>query len=79
MKVNSDHFSGGSSSAAAVADYSNITLPAGFISGLPAGLSFFGRAWSESVLIRLACAFEQATLVRKPPRFLPTADLRTGQ
>jgi amidase len=74
--VDGDHFGGGSSGAAAVAGYPNITVPAGFIFGMPVGISFFGRAWSEPVLIRLAYAFEQATKVRKAPRFLPTADLR---
>jgi amidase len=73
--VDGDHFGGGSSSAAAVAGYPNITVPAGFIFGMPVGISFFGRAWSEPVLIRLAYAFEQATKLRKAPRFLPTADL----
>ena len=74
--VDGDHFGGGSSGAAAVAGYPNITLPAGFIFGMPVGISFFGRAWSEPILIRMAYAFEQATKVRKGPRFLPTADLR---
>jgi amidase len=69
--VNGDYFGGGSSAAAAVAGYPNITVPAGFISGLPVGISFFGRAWSEPVLIRLAFAFEQTTKIRKAPRFLP--------
>jgi amidase len=73
--INGDAFGGGSSSAAAVAGYPNISVPAGFIHGLPVGISFFGRAWSEPVLIRLAFAFEQATKVRNAPRFLPTVNI----
>jgi amidase len=68
--INGDHVAGGSSNAAAVAGYPNINVTAGFISGLPVGISFFGRAWSEPVLIRLAFAFEQATTARQAPRFL---------
>jgi amidase len=70
--VNGDHVAGGSSNAAAVAGYPNINVTAGFISGLPVGISFFGRAWSEPTLIRLAFAFEQATKARQKPRFLST-------
>ena len=70
--INGDHFAGGSSSAAAVAGYPNINVTAGFISGLPVGISFFGRAWSEPTLIKLAYSFEQATKARQAPRFLPT-------
>jgi amidase len=73
--VDGDSFGGGSSGAAAVAGYPNITVPAGFVFGLPVGISFFGRAWSEPVLIRLAYAFEQTTNVRKAPRFLPRVEL----
>ncbi len=70
--VNGDHFAGGSSNAAAVAGYPNINVTAGFISGLPVGISFFGRAWSEPTLIRLAFAFEQTIRARQAPRFLST-------
>lgn len=70
--VDGDHFSGGSSTAAAVAGYPNINVTAGFLFGLPVGISFFGRAWSEPKLIKLAYAFEQATKARQAPKFLPT-------
>jgi amidase len=73
--INGDHFSGGYSSASAVAGYPHITVPAGYVFGLPFGISFFGSAFSEPKLIKYAYAFEQATKVRKAPRFLPTADL----
>jgi amidase len=68
--VNGDHVAGGSSNAAAVAGYPNINVTAGFISGLPVGISFFGRAWSEPTLIKIAYSFEQATKARQAPRFL---------
>ncbi|MDQ6690045.1 MAG: amidase [Gemmatimonadota bacterium] len=70
--INGDHFSGASSTPAAVAGYPNINVPAGFTHGLPVGISFFGRAYSEPTLIKLAYAFEQSTRHRRPPLFIPT-------
>jgi amidase len=75
--VNGDNSAGQSSAGAAVAGYPSVTVPAGFAFGaLPVGISFFGRAWSEGTLIKLAYSFEQATNVRKAPKFLPTVDLK---
>jgi amidase len=67
-----DRDTGGHSSPAAVAGYPNITVPAGYVHGLPVGLSFVGRAWSEPTLLQLAYTFEQATKHRQPPQFLST-------
>ena len=74
--VNGDSFEGfiSSSSAAAVSGYAGITVANGFVGPLPVGVSFIGGRWSEPALIGLAYAFEQATKVRVPPRFLPTSD-----
>ena len=70
--INGDHFSGASSTPAAVAGYPNINVPAGFSHNLPVGISFFGRAYSEPTLIKLAYAYEQSTKHRRAPRFIPT-------
>jgi amidase len=64
-----------STSPAAVAGYPHITVPAGYIFGLPVGISFFAKAWQEPTLIKFAYAFEQATQYRRQPRYLPTATL----
>ncbi len=73
--LNGDHFTGGSSSPAAIAGYPLITVPADFVFGLPVGITFMGTAFSEPTLIKLAFAFEQATKVRQAPRFKPVFDL----
>ena len=73
--INGDQDTGGCSSPAAVAGYPHVTVPAGFVHGLPVGLSFFSTAWSEPTLLKLAYAFEQSTKVRKAPIFALTADL----
>jgi len=76
--IGGDHSAGGSSSAAAVAGYPNINVTAGYLWGLPVGISFFGRAWSEPTLLKIAYSFEQLTKARQKPRFLATVDVRSG-
>jgi len=70
--VNGDHFTGASSTPAAVAGYPNINVPAGYSHDLPVGISFFGRAYSEPTLIKIAYAYEQATKHRRAPKLIPT-------
>lgn len=74
--INGDHFLGGSSSPAARAGYPIVTVPAGYSNGLPVGISFMGRAFSEPTLIKLAYAFEQGTKARVAPQFSPTIETR---
>jgi amidase len=76
--VNGDHFTGSVTTPAAVAGYPHITVPGGYVYGLPVGVSFFGRAWSEARLLGLGYAFEQATRHRHPPAYLATADVGAG-
>ena len=75
--INGDHFTGGYSSASAVAGYPHITVPAGYVFGLPVGISFFGGPWSEPKLIKYAYAFEQATKARQAPRFMRTPEFKS--
>jgi amidase len=69
-----DNFGGGFSAPAAVAGYPHITVPAGYVNGLPAGISFVGTAWSEPALIRIAYAYEQASRMRRAPTFAKTVN-----
>jgi len=73
--VNGDHAEGGCSQMPAVAGYPHVTVPAGFVFGLPVGVSFFGAAWSELTLVRLAFAYEQATKARRAPAFAASANV----
>lgn len=71
--IKGDRLDGGSSAGpAAIAGYPDISVPMGFIAGLPVGISFFSRAWTEPTLLRIAYAFEQATQHRRAPTFAPT-------
>ena len=76
--VNGDHFLGASSTPAAVSGYPSISVPAGYLFGLPVGLSLIGKPWAEGTLIKMAYAYEQATKHRKSPGFLPSADLSSA-
>ena len=77
--INGDHFGGSFSSPAAVAGYPHITVPAGYVHGLPVGLSFVGAAYSEAPLIGMAYAFEQATLHRRAPQFPASVSLSVNK
>jgi len=69
--INGDSYTVSSSSPAAISGYPNITVPMGFVEGLPVGISFFGRAWSEPVLLEIAYAYETGTKHRRAPEFIP--------
>jgi amidase len=72
--INGDHWLGGSTDLSAISGYPSVTVPGATLQGLPIGLTFMGKRWSEPVLIKLAYAFEQKTRVRKPPQFLRALD-----
>ncbi len=72
--INGDRVDSGCASPPAVAGFPHITVPAGFVFGLPLGISFFGAAWSEPKLLKIAYAFEQGRKARKPPGFRPTVN-----
>ena len=69
-RIDGDHFTGSSSSLAAIAGYPSVTVPMGFVEELPVNVSFFGRAWSEPVLLEIAFAYEQGTRHRRAPKYL---------
>jgi amidase len=73
--VNRDLGSNGASGPAAIAGYPSITVPNGYVFGLPVGILFYGRNWSEDVLLRIAYAYEQATLHRRAAPLVPSLDL----
>jgi len=73
--INADHFGASFSTPAAVAGYPHLTVPAGLVHGLPMGLSFVGRAWSENLLLSLGYAYEQGTHARQRPRYLANTRL----
>ena len=73
--INGDHFTGGCSTPPAVAGYPHVTVPGGYVYGLPIGVSFFGAAWTEAKLIRYAYSFEQATKARRKPGYVPSVRL----
>jgi amidase len=75
--INGDHYGGSFSSPAAVAGYPHVTVPAGFVAGLPVGISFVGGAYSEAALIGMAYAYEQASLRRRAPTFPATVNVKT--
>ena len=77
--INGDHFTGGCSTPPAVAGYPHVTVPGGFVYGLPIGVSFFGAAWTEARLIRYAYSFEQATQARRKPGYVPSVQVFSAQ
>jgi amidase len=74
--INGDHYGGSFSSPAAVAGYPHVTVPAGYVAGLPVGISFVGTAWTEASLIGMAYAYEQASLRRRAPAFPATVNVK---
>jgi amidase len=74
--INGDHYGGSFSSPAAVAGYPHVTVPAGFVAGLPVGISFVGTAWTEASLIGMAYAYEQASMRRRAPAFPATVNVK---
>jgi amidase len=72
--VDGDNASGGAGSLPAVAGYPHLTVPMGYVSGLPVGISFIGTAWSDGTLLALGAAYERAANERRPPRYLPSVE-----